>query len=331
MRLSDLLSGLPIEELLVPDETGVLVASHTPPDLDILDISDDSRRITPNSLFVALPGQTHDGHQFAADVVKRGAVALLVQRPCPVPVPQIRVQHTPRVLSLLAANFYRRPAESLSLLAVTGTNGKTTTTHLVQGLLEYAEVPTGLIGTNGYRFHNHTWPAPFTTPTSLLLQKTLAEMHAQGAKAVVMEASSHALALSRLVGVRFRVAAFANLTQDHLDFHRDMEDYFAAKSLLFTQHLLRALRTPSLKVEDVFKQVRLNVMKDSSNQQVPWDSSSLTGDFYFLPPTRTAREPAPPPGGPHGLDSKGTTPFPILPRPSCFSPPGCVRSLSCAS
>lgn len=240
MRLSDLLSGLPIEELLVPDETGVLVASHTPPVLDILDISDDSRRITPNSLFVALPGQTHDGHQFAADVVKRGAVALLVQRPCPVPVPQIRVQHTPRVLSLLAANFYRRPAESLSLLAVTGTNGKTTTTHLVQGLLEHAEVPTGLIGTNGYRFHNHTWPAPFTTPTSLLLQKTLAEMHAQGAKAVVMEASSHALALSRLVGVRFRVAAFANLTQDHLDFHRDMEDYFAAKSLLFTQHLLPA-------------------------------------------------------------------------------------------
>lgn len=241
-RLGDLLRGVPIEHL----SSGPAQPAGALPELVVGELRDDSRQVASGDLFVALSGQTVDGHRFVQIAAERGAVAAVVERRQDVAIPQIVVGNTAQALSLIAANRYGRPAEAMTLVAVTGTNGKTTTTHLIEAMLNAAERAdaeprsegrAGVIGTIAYRFGGHRWPAPLTTPTALLLQQTLGEMRALGATHVVMEASSHALALHRLHGVRFRVAAFTNLTQDHLDFHGDMEAYFQAKLRLFHEHL----------------------------------------------------------------------------------------------
>jgi UDP-N-acetylmuramyl-tripeptide synthetase len=149
----------------------------------------------------------------------------------------VRVPSTSRALGQLAANRFGRPADALTMIGVTGTNGKTTTTFLVEALVRAAGGRPGVLGTVAYRFADRTWPAPFTTPTPLALHRTLAEMRAAGCTHVAMECSSHALALDRLEGVRFRVGVFTNLTQDHLDFHGSMEAYRDAKARLFSRHL----------------------------------------------------------------------------------------------
>jgi UDP-N-acetylmuramoyl-L-alanyl-D-glutamate--2,6-diaminopimelate ligase len=156
------------------------------------------------------------------------------------PLLQLPVANATEALAQLAMNRYGRPSDSLTLIGITGTNGKTTSNFLVETLLEEAELRPGLLGTVLYRGPGVNQAAPFTTPTALLLHRTLAELAEHGAKAVAMEVSSHALLLGRLFGVRFRVAAFTNLTQDHLDLHGTMEAYFAAKCQLFHQHLLPA-------------------------------------------------------------------------------------------
>lgn len=236
MKLTELLRGVAIEE--VSGQQGSLEL----PAIDIRDVRDDSRHVESGDLFVAMSGQTVDGHAFVATAKQRGAAAVIVEKMLPLtdaPL-QIRVASTARALAEVAANRYGRPADALTLVAVTGTNGKTTTTHLVEAMLEEAGQPTGLLGTIAYRFRDKSWPAPFTTPTAIILHQTLAELRAQGATGVALEASSHALQLDRLHGVHFRVAALTNITQDHLDFHGDMEQYFAAKAKLFLdgQHLL---------------------------------------------------------------------------------------------
>ncbi|HRI54593.1 MAG TPA: UDP-N-acetylmuramoyl-L-alanyl-D-glutamate--2,6-diaminopimelate ligase, partial [Pseudomonadota bacterium] len=151
---------------------------------------------------------------------------------------QLQVKSAAQALAVIAANRYGRPADVLTLVGITGTNGKTTTNFLVEALLQEAGLVPGLLGTITYRYRGRSYPAPFTTPTALLLHRILAEMGEQGVRAVTLETSSHALALGRLHGVRFRVAAFTNLTQDHLDFHHTMEEYYAAKASLFHEHLL---------------------------------------------------------------------------------------------
>ncbi len=241
MKLSELLSGVPIKEVRgARSERGASTSFGVDDDVDIKEVRDDSRLIEAGDLFVALPGQTVDGHSFVASAKQRGAAAVLVERLLPADAAplQIRVNSTATALAEIAANRYGRPADALTLIGITGTNGKTTTTHLVEAMLEEAGQPTGVLGTIAYRFHDKTWPAPFTTPTALIFHQTLGEMRRHGAAAVALEASSHALAQDRLHGVRFRVAALTNLTQDHLDFHQDMEQYFLAKSRLFREYLL---------------------------------------------------------------------------------------------
>lgn len=242
--LAELLRGVDILDVLegagpasASPETGLL----TPAALlqqPVAEVREDSRAVQPGDLFVAVPGLTVDGHAYVKTAAERGAVAAVVEKRCAVAIPQIVVRKSGEALSRIAANRQGRPADSLKLIAVTGTNGKTTTTHLVEALLDAAAQPCGVIGTIAYRVGSKRWPAPFTTPTSLVLQQTLAEMVAQGARYVAMEASSHALSLHRLAGVTVQVAAFTNLTQDHLDFHGDMEAYFQAKLRLFLDHLL---------------------------------------------------------------------------------------------
>jgi UDP-N-acetylmuramoyl-L-alanyl-D-glutamate--2,6-diaminopimelate ligase len=206
-------------------------------DGEVLDIAYDSRKVRPGSLFVAVRGYHSDGHQFILQAVQKGAVAIIAEHaggPADEGAPQIIVEDSRRALALLAAAFYGHPSQRLSLIGITGTNGKTTTTYLVKSIIEAAGKTAGLIGTIDYRVGDKVYPAPNTTPESLDLQRLLAEMVGFGATHCVMEVSSHALALGRTLGCRFAAAAFTNLTQDHLDFHETMDAYFRAKLGLFT-------------------------------------------------------------------------------------------------
>ena len=205
---------------------------------EIRGLSYDSRRTAPGDLFFCVRGRKSDGLQFLPAAVARGAVAAVVEGdPADLPVPVLVVPNVREAMPRLATAFYGYPSRRLSLVGVTGTNGKTTTTYLVEALARAAGRDTGVIGTIETRINRETIPGDRTTPESPDLQELLARMADTGDSMVVaMEASSHALALGRTTGCEFDVAVFTNLTQDHLDFHKDMEDYFQAKALLFTRY-----------------------------------------------------------------------------------------------
>jgi len=206
-------------------------------DREVLDITHDSRKVIPGSLFVAVRGFHSDGHQFVSQALKQGAVAVVAEHEVQDTASDdavVLVEDTRRALALLADAFYGHPSKRLKLIGVTGTNGKTTTTYLVKSIIEAGGSTAGLIGTIDYRVGDRVYPAPNTTPDALDLQRLLAEMAGLGASFCVMEASSHALELGRTVACDFAAAAFTNLTQDHLDFHKTMDSYFNAKLQLFT-------------------------------------------------------------------------------------------------
>jgi UDP-N-acetylmuramoyl-L-alanyl-D-glutamate--2,6-diaminopimelate ligase len=196
-------------------------------------LAHDSRNVTRGDLFVCVPGRMSDGHRHAAQALDAGAVALVVEQPLGTGAPELVVTDSRRALGRLAAELLKRPADALELIGVTGTNGKTTTAYLLESILRAAGRTTGLIGTIETRIGDDARPGVRTTPESLDLQLLLLEMKQRGVESVVMEVTSHALVLHRVEGLRFASAAFTNLSQDHLDFHADMEDYFAAKRLLF--------------------------------------------------------------------------------------------------
>ena len=198
----------------------------------------DSRAVGPGYLFFCVPGTKTDGHDFAAAAVEAGAAALCVDHRLPLEVPQIVVRDVRRAMGRLGSEFYGRPSESLLLLGVTGTNGKTTTAFLLESILRAEVGATGLIGTIETRIRERVEPGVRTTPESLDLQRLFAQMIDEGVEACAMEVTSHALVLHRVEGVRFRSAAFTNLSQDHLDFHSGMEDYFEAKRSLFVPERL---------------------------------------------------------------------------------------------
>lgn len=194
-----------------------------------------SDSVREGDVFFCVPGHSFDGHAFAADAVSRGASALVVTHVLPgLPVPQVVVPDVRRALALASARFFGRPTSHLDVVGVTGTNGKTTTCYLVDAILRAAGRRTGLIGTVETRIAGVREPAGRTTPESRDLQELFARMVADGVTAVSMEVSSHAIDLHRVDGVRFAVAAFTNLSQDHLDYHRTMDEYFAVKSRLFS-------------------------------------------------------------------------------------------------
>ena len=203
--------------------------------VDVTDLCMDSRRAVPGSLFFCIPGLTRDAHDFAPQAVRRGACALLVERELPIDCPQVLVKDAREAVSYVAAAFYGHPAQSLTLIGITGTKGKTTTSFLVKSILEAAGHRTGLIGTVGSMIGEQQIPATLTTPDPVDFQKLLRDMADAGCTHVVMEVSAHALALKKLAGVRFAVAGFTNLSQDHFDFFHDMEHYLDTKMLLFTE------------------------------------------------------------------------------------------------
>ncbi|HEX9762682.1 MAG TPA: UDP-N-acetylmuramyl-tripeptide synthetase, partial [Acidimicrobiia bacterium] len=222
------------------DQLAALVGGHLigvtgdPP--TILDVTHDSRQAAPGWLFVALRGVRSDGHDHVAQAVSAGAVAACVEHDTGVEVPQLVVPDTRRALGSLAARVHGDPSHDLAVVGVTGTNGKTTVTHYVESIASHAGLATGLIGTIQTRVRERAFESARTTPEATDFQRLLAAMRDSGARLVAAEVSSHALALGRVRATRFRVAAFTNLSQDHLDFHGDMESYLAAKSTLFLEY-----------------------------------------------------------------------------------------------
>src|SRR3954447_20792156 len=207
------------------------------PDVVVTGLTFDNRLAGPGTLFFCVPGFTRDGHDFAPDAVARGAVALVVQRPLNLGVPEVQVPDVRAAMAQAAARFYGEPTRTLKIAGITGTNGKTTTAFLTRALLEGAGLQTGLLGTVKSVIGGTEREVVRTTPEAFDLQRTFREMLDAGDVACAMEISSHALELKRAAGIHVAAAVFTNLTQDHLDFHPTMEAYFQAKRLLFASEL----------------------------------------------------------------------------------------------
>lgn len=212
-----------------------------PADRAVAALVHDSRAVQPGSAYVALPGAHVDGHAFVAEALAAGASTIVIDSAHAALAERageaytaVVVPQTAAALSPMAATFYGNPSASLSVIGITGTNGKTTTAALVAAILDESGIGTGRIGTLGAEFRGHEWPLANTTPLALELQALLAGMKARGARAVAMEVSSHALALQRVEDVRFRIAVLTNVTRDHLDFHGSMHAYAAAKRRLLS-------------------------------------------------------------------------------------------------
>lgn len=197
-------------------------------------MSMDSRRVQPGDLYVCVPGFKVDGHDFAVQAIASGAVALVVERLLPIDAPQVKVSNVRQTIGLIAANAFGHPSEQLELVGVTGTNGKTTITYLIEKIGTKHGGKVGLIGTLGARIDGREIPGERTTPEAIEVQKLLGDMVAEGVSMAVMEVSSHAMDLGRVLGCEFDAGIFTNLTQDHLDYHKTMEDYLDAKSRLFS-------------------------------------------------------------------------------------------------
>jgi UDP-N-acetylmuramoyl-L-alanyl-D-glutamate--2,6-diaminopimelate ligase len=221
-------------------------------DPDVHGVAADSRRVDPGDVFFALAGQATDGRRHVSEAVARGAVAVVADGQVHAPdVVRIRCATPRRLLAYVAARLAGDPSAALTLVGVTGTNGKTTTTYLLEGIWRAAGAKPGVIGTIAYRFADITRPAPFTTPEAPDLQAMLAEMRRAGVTHVAMEVSSHALAQHRADALRFDAAAFSNLTRDHLDFHRDDESYYTAKARLFRELLPESGKAGTVAVVNV--------------------------------------------------------------------------------
>ncbi|HIX32194.1 MAG TPA: UDP-N-acetylmuramoyl-L-alanyl-D-glutamate--2,6-diaminopimelate ligase [Firmicutes bacterium] len=223
MKLRDLLAGVELAEC------------HADLDMEITGVSYDSRRTAPGDLFTAMRGYAADGHAFIPMAAEKGAACVLCEEAPKIAVPWVRVDSARRALAVLSANWFGRPADDMIMIGVTGTNGKTTTTYLLKQILEQAAgAKVGLIGTNQNMIGAEILETERTTPESFELHKLFRAMKDGGCTHVVMEVSSHALYLDRVYGIPFAVGIFTNLTQDHLDFHKTMENYCDAKARLFS-------------------------------------------------------------------------------------------------
>lgn len=222
MKLRELLEGVEV------------VSVSADLEMEISGVCYDSRQVKPGDLFVAMTGFAADGHRFIPQAVSAGAAAVLCQTPPEgVEIPYVQAADSRRALAVMGGNYFGHPAGDMTMVGITGTNGKTTTTYLLKAILEARGATVGLIGTNQNMIGEEILPAERTTPESFELQKLFARMREAGCTHVVMEVSSHALALDRVFGVHYHVGVFTNLTQDHLDFHKTMEEYCDAKALLF--------------------------------------------------------------------------------------------------
>ena len=236
------------------------------PDQEVSGLAYDSRLVAAGNIFFAIPGEKADGHDYVQKAIERGASAIVVSREVPAgsPTVAIKVDDVRRVMGIWGAHFFAEPSRQVKLVGITGTNGKTTVSYLVEAVLTAAGLNPGVIGTINYRYGDRQLPSHHTTPESLELQSLIREMTRAGVRAVIMEVSSHALAQERVRGLAFDVAVFTNLSRDHLDYHRDMDDYFAAKAKLFTDHLAgsnKAVKAAVIFAGDPWGRTLLNLLR----------------------------------------------------------------------
>ncbi len=235
-------------------------------DVQITNIQYDSRKVTKGSLFVAVRGFSNDGHNFIEKAIQLGAAAVLAEENVDVTVPVAVCKNTRRALSQAANNFYKTSESGLRIIGVTGTNGKTTTTYLIKQILDLHGIKTGLIGTNQIVIGAKAFDAERTTPESLDLHRLFYEMREEGVECVIMEVSSHSLELDRVYGIEFEVGVFTNLTQDHLDFHKTMENYMQSKAKLFSMCEKGAVNCDDIYAQDILKLAKCSVITYGENE-----------------------------------------------------------------
>jgi UDP-N-acetylmuramoyl-L-alanyl-D-glutamate--2,6-diaminopimelate ligase len=248
---------------------------------EVTGVEYDSRRVKPGYLFVAMRGEAADGNRFIDPAIQAGAVAVVTDSAAEKPrdgVAWAVVLHGRRALARVSANFYRRPAERIAITGITGTNGKSTTAYLIESILAAAGRKSALIGTIEYHVAGRVYAAPHTTPEALDLARLLNEALGQGATDAVMEVSSHALAQERVFGVPFDVAVFTNLTRDHLDYHQTMEEYFAAKQVLFAGCGTDAPRAAVTNIDDEYGKKLVEFSRKRSAVVLTYGWSR--GDFH---------------------------------------------------
>ena len=250
-------------------------------DPDIAGLDYDSRRIKPGFCFVAIKGETTDGNRFLDKTIAQGAVAVVTDSATEPERDQVawaRVPHGRRALARLSANFYHRPAEKLANTGVTGTNGKTTTSFLIESILNVPRKRTVLIGTIEYHVLGKVIPAPHTTPEALELNQMFAEALKNGATETVMEVSSHALEQQRVYGIPYDVAVFTNLTRDHLDYHKTMESYFASKKILFEGCGTDRPRAAIINIDDEYGRELVKFSRKKGSEVITYGVTQ--GDFH---------------------------------------------------
>src|SRR5579872_171296 len=269
------------------DGVEVLEQSGNP---DITGLEYDSRRAKPGNLFVAMKGESSDGNRFIDQAISRGAVAIVTDSSAETPrggVAWARIEHGRRALARLSANFYHHPAQKMAVTGITGTNGKSTTAFLVEAILRGAKRSSLLVGTIEYHVAGRVLPAPHTTPEALELNRLFSEALKESATEAVMEVSSHALEQERVYAIPFDVAAFTNLTRDHLDYHGTMEQYFAAKSILFEGCGTDAPRISVLNSDDEYGKRLIQVSKKNGSKASTYGWSK--GDFHVVKAEITPR------------------------------------------
>src|SRR5690242_6943983 len=264
-------------------------------DAEINGIAYDSRKVKPGFLFLAMRGESSDGNRFVDAALRAGATAVITDSETAVAPPNIafaRVAHGRRALGKISANFYGRPADRLKLTGVTGTNGKTTTTFLIEHILRSAGRLVAMIGTIEYHVAGRVLAAPHTTPESLELNATFAEAVQAGAMEAVMEVSSHALEQGRVYGLHYDVAVFTNLTRDHLDYHQSMEAYFAAKAKLFQGDGAAPPVVAIINEDDEYGIKLRNVVQGSGSEVIGYalHDAGVTAEKIVYSPTGTRFE-----------------------------------------
>jgi len=306
MKLRELLRDVPVR------------ATRGDLDVEISAVTSDSRLAVRGSLFVAIPGTKQDGTKFIGGALEKGAAAVVAENPPATrhPLPAfVEVDDARAALAMIAANFYGRPAAKLSLIGVTGTSGKTTTTKMIESIFDASGKPAGLIGTIEYRAGHERLVADRTTPDAVVLQQWFAKMVQAHVKHAVMEVSSHALALKRTFGVRFAAAVFTNLSHEHLDFHKDLDDYFAAKRTLFDQ--IENANRAVINNDDEYGR---RLIKDLGPKPVTFGmkKADISPAKGFEISTRGLRGTLDTPAGPIRVDS------PLLGRPNLYNWMGAV-------
>ena len=265
MKLKELLKGIDV------------IAATADLEMEIPHVRYDSRAVENGDLFVAVTGYAVDGHKFIPSVMEKGAAAVICERVPEGEIPYVLVEDSRRSLAALGANFCGRPAEKMTMVAVTGTNGKTSTTYLLKAILEQARgAKVGLIGTNQNMIGDTVIPTERTTPGPFEAQELFGEMYAAGCTHVVMETSSHALVQGRIHGVHYDIGIFTNLTQDHLDYHHTMEEYCDAKAILFRNCRLGVVNADDVWVPRLLKDASCEVLTYAKNADADLRAEEIT-------------------------------------------------------